>query len=80
MKNKFNFLQIANWIYICITNLKKIKNSNITNKEKIEILTLEKRKILLVKDIINKKATLHGISPEFLKKLGEIKKEYGLKD
>jgi hypothetical protein len=67
---------------ICRQNLMKVReeaNEGFKNKEEIiEKLKKQKRDLLLVKDILNRKVKLHGISPDFLKNLQAIKKEYGL--
>ena len=39
-----------------------------------------KADLLLVKEILNRKVKLHGISPDFLKNLKAIKKEYGIEE
>lgn len=80
MKTKFNFLQIANWIYICLENLKKINNEQIPNSEKIKKLIVEKKKFSMLKDILNKKFILHGINNEFIKNIKNIKKQYEIED
>jgi hypothetical protein len=67
---------------ICRENLMKIReeaNDGFKNKQEIiEKLKKQKRDLLLVKEILNRKVKLHGISPDFLKNLQAIKKEYGL--
>lgn len=76
MKNKFNFLQISNWIYI---SLIQIKNFNLKNKnEQKEILLQQKKIFMIIKEVLLKKRQLYGINLEFLKNLKEIKKEYGI--
>lgn len=84
MKNNFNFIKIANWIYIIRTNLKdfrnKIDKEKVSKEEAITLLTQQKRQLELIKDIINKKAFLVGIQPEFLKNLKEIKKQFGIEE
>lgn len=84
MKYKFSFLQVTNWLMICRQNLIKVReeaNDNFKNKEEI-IKKLKKQKadLLLVKDILNRKVKLHGISTDFLKNLKAIKKEYGIEE
>jgi len=84
MKYKFSFLQVTNWLMICRQNLLSIReeaNEGFKNKEEI-IKKLKKQKadLLLVKDILNRKVKLHGISPNFLKNLQAIKKEYGMEE
>jgi hypothetical protein len=67
---------------ICRENLLKIReeaNEGFEDKQEIiEKLKKQKRDLLLVKEILNRKVKLHGISPDFLKNLQTIKKEYGL--
>lgn len=84
MKYKFSFIQITNWLMICRQNLIKIReeaSDNLSNKDEIlKKLKKQKADLLLVKDILNRKVKLHGINPNFLKNLKEIKKEYGLEE
>lgn len=84
MKYKFSFIQVTNWLMICRQNLMKVReeaNEGFKNKEEIiEKLKKQKRDLLLVKEILNRKIRLHGISPDFLKNFKEIKKEYGIKE
>lgn len=82
MKYNFSFLQVSNWILICKKNTEEILNQyrlkNYNKAMAIEKLEAEKKKILALKDIINKQAKLAGIEPEFIKNLAQIKKEYGI--
>ena len=84
MKYSFNFLQVTNWLLVCRENIKKIRdqvlNEEISKEKAIELLTNEKRRISVLKDILYRKIRLHGISNDFLKNLKEIKKEYGIED
>lgn len=84
MKYSFNFIQVANWVYIIRTNLKdfrlKIDKEKVPKEEAIQLLEQQKRQLELIKDILNKKSRLLGIQPEFLKNLKQIKKDYGLED
>ena len=84
MKYKFSFIQVTNWLMICRENLMKIReeaNDGFKNKQEIiEKLKKQKRDLLLVKEILNRKVKLHGISPDFLKNLKAIKKEYGIEE
>jgi hypothetical protein len=84
MKYKFNFVQIANWLFICRDNLLKVKEQAIENKiskeEAIQKLESQKRHLLLIKDVINRKIILHGVSREFLAKFKDIKKQYGIEE
>jgi hypothetical protein len=84
MKYKFSFIQVTNWLMICRENLMKIReeaNEGFEDKQiVIEKLKKQKRDLLLVKDILNRKIRLHGISPDFLKNFKQIKKEYGISD
>ncbi len=84
MKYKFSFVQVTNWLMVCRQNLLKIReeaNDGFKNKEEI-INKLKKQKtdLLIVKEILNRKVKLHGISPDFLKNLKAIKKEYGIEE
>ena len=84
MKNNFNFLQFTNWLLICRENIEKIKqdvlNENITKQEAIDRLMAEKRKIGILKDVLDRKVRLFGIQADFLKSLKELKKRYGLEE
>jgi len=84
MKNNFNFLQVANWIYIIRTNLKdfrvRLDKEKINKEEALNILKSQKRHLELIKDILNKNVRLMGIQPDFLKNLKQIKKEYGIEE
>ena len=84
MKYNFNFIQVANWVYIIRTKLKefrvRIDNEKVSKQEAIQILEHQKRQLELIKDILNKKSRLLGIQPEFLKNLKEIKKQYGIEE
>ena len=84
MKYKFNFVQIANWLFICRDNLLKVKEEAIQNKlskeEVIEKLESQKKHLLLIKEVINRKIVLHGVSRDFLAKFKDIKKQYGIEE
>ena len=71
MKYSFNFIQVANWIYIIRTKLKdfriRLDKEKISKQEAIELLNSQKRQLELIKDILNKKSRLLGIQPEFWK-------------
>ena len=84
MKNSFNFIQFTNWLLVCRENIIKLRdeilNDKLTKEQAIERLLSEKRKISILKDVLDKKARLHGVQPDFLKKLKEIKKQYGIEE
>ena len=84
MKYNFNFIQVANWVYIIRTKLKefrlKIDKEKVSKEEALELLKSQKRQLELIKDILNKKARLHGIQSDFLKNLKEIKRQYGIEE
>jgi predicted hydrolase (HD superfamily) len=84
MKYSFNFIQVANWVYIIRTKLKefrlKIDKEKVSKQEALELLKSQKRQLELIKDILNKKARLQGIQPDFLKNLKEIKRQYGIEE
>ena len=84
MKYSFNFIQVANWIYIIRTKLKdfriRLDKEKISKQEAIELLNSQKRQLELIKDILNKKSRLLGIQSDFLKNLKEIKKQYGIEE
>jgi hypothetical protein len=82
MKNNFNFLQFTNWLLICRENIEKIRqevvDEKITKQEAIDRLLIERKKISILKEVLDKKVRLFGIQPSFLKSLEEIKKKYGI--
>jgi predicted hydrolase (HD superfamily) len=84
MKYKFNFIQIANWLYVCRNNLSNTKNSILEEKmsksEAVEKLQAQKRQLLLIKDIINRKAILHGVQRDFLLNYNKLKEQYGIEE
>lgn len=84
MKYSFNFLQVTNWLLVCRENIKKIRDSvlseAISKEQALELLTTEKRRISVLKDILLRKTRIHGVSKDFLKNLKDIKKEYGVED
>ena len=84
MKNSFNLIQVANWVYAIRINLKdfrvRLDKEKINKEEALNILKLQKRRLELIKDILNKNTRLLGIQPDFLKNLKQIKKEYGIEE
>jgi hypothetical protein len=84
MKNSFNFLQFANWLIVCRENIQKIcdevVNEQITKEEALKKLYIEKRRIYVLKKVLDRGANLHGIRPDFLRKLKDIKKQYGIEE
>jgi hypothetical protein len=84
MKNSFTFIQVANWVYMIRTNLKKFRvrldTEKVPKKEAIEILKAQKRQLELIKEVLNRNVRLAGIQPDFLKNLQQIKKEYGVEE
>ena len=80
MKYSFNFIQVANWVYIIRTKLKefriRIDKEKVSKQEAIELLNSQKQQLELIKDILNKKSRLLGIQPDFLKNLKQIKNQY----
>lgn len=82
MKYNFSFLQIVNWLWYCRETIDKIadESENISKKELLFKLEVQRQKLLIIKDVLDRKTKLHGISTEFLKKLDEIKKFYDIKD
>lgn len=84
MKNSFNFLQFTNWLLICRENIENIKqdvlNEKITKQEAVDRLLTEKKKIAILKDVLDRKVRLFGIQSTFLKSLKEIKKRYGIEE
>jgi hypothetical protein len=84
MKYSFNFIQVANWVYVIRTSLKdfrvRLDEEKVSKQEALTLLNNQKRQLELIKDILNKKANLLGIQHSFLKNLKEIKKSYGIED
>ena len=84
MKNSFNFIQLANWVYVLRTKLKefrtKLDKEKVSKQEALNLLIMQKRQLELIKEILNKKTRLMGVQPDFVKNLKEIKKSYGIED
>ena len=84
MKYSFNFIQVANWVYIIRTKLKefrlRIDKEKVSKDEALWLLRSQKQQLELIKDILNKKSRLLGIQPDFLKNLKQIKKDYGIEE
>ena len=84
MKNSFNFLQFTNWLLICRENVDAIKQDviqeKITKQEAIDRLLLEKKKISILRDVLDRKVRLFGIQTDFLRSLKEIKKRYQIEE
>lgn len=84
MKNSFNFIQVANWVFMIRTKLKdfriKLDSEEVKKEEALELLKSQKQQLELIKDVLNKKTRLVGIQPDFLKNLKQIKKEYGIEE
>jgi hypothetical protein len=82
MKYNFSFIQVINWLYVCRNNSLKlsdeIKEGKYNKEEIVNKLTIQKRNLLLVKDILDRKNKLQGINTEFLKNFKKIKKDYGV--
>jgi hypothetical protein len=81
MKYNFSFIQIVNWLFICKQSLDKALEEyrSAQNKEElIKKLKIQKEKLKLVKDILDRKVKLQGVNPEFLRNLKQIKKDYGI--
>jgi hypothetical protein len=71
-------------MYVCRENLfnirKDILDEKLSKNEAIEKLQAQKRHLLLIKDIVNRKTFLHGIQPDFLRNFKKIKEMYGIND
>ena len=84
MKNSFNFLQFANWLVVCRENIEKISdeivNEQISKEEALKKLYIEKRRIFVLRKVLDRGANLHGIRPSFLRNLNDIKKRYGIEE
>lgn len=84
MKYSFSFMQIVNWLLLCRQNLATfnadLKRSETNREEIINKLKAEKRKLLLVKDVLDRKVKFQGINADFLKNFKQIKKDYGVED
>lgn len=84
MKYNFSFLQIVNWLIMCRQNLvifnEEFKRGDTNREETINKLKAEKRKLLLVKDVLDRKVKFQGINADFLKNFKQIKKDYGVED
>lgn len=84
MKYSFNFIQVANWVYVIRTTLKdfraRLDKEKISKQEALLLLNSQKRHLELIKDIINKKARLLGVQKDFIINFKEIKKQYGIEE
>lgn len=84
MKYSFNFIQVANWLYVCRQNFKKIQQhlikKDIADDQMLNLLTKEKKHLNILKSILNRKTRLYGIGPDFIKNMKNIKKEYGIEE
>lgn len=84
MKYNFSFLQVLNWLFVCKTNLlsfnQQLKEGEINKEQIIDKLKAERRKLLLVKDVLDRKVKLQGINADFLRSFKQIKKDYGVED
>ncbi len=78
MKNKFNFLQIANWIYVCCENNKKSNYENLSNEQKKRFLESQARIISIAIKVLKREVVLQGINNNFVRNIKEIKKQYGV--
>lgn len=82
MKYKFSFLQIANWVYTCKEDLKKIlklvQKNNYNKEDLIKKLELQKKQIIILRDILKRETKLQGIQKDFLTNLSKIKSTHGL--
>lgn len=84
MKNSFNFLQFTNWLFVCRENIESIKqdvlDEKITKQQAIEKLLAEKKKISILRDVLERKVRLFGIQASFLRSLKDLKKRYGIEE
>ena len=81
MKYNFSFIQVINWLFVCRQNLLDTleEHKKGANKEEIiKKLQIQKKKLEMVKDILDRKVKLQGVNKDFLKKFHQIKKDYGL--
>ena len=58
----------------------RIDKEKVSKQEALQLLQQQKQQLELIKDILNKKARLQGIQPDFLKNLKEIKRQYGIEE
>ena len=82
MKYSFSFIQIVNWLLICKDSLNKLaeESDSLSKPEMIAKLQLQKQKLLLVKDVLDRKVKLQGINSDFLRNFKDIKSAYGIED
>ena len=84
MKYSFNFVRITNWVYVVRTKLKDLRlrldEEELSQEEVIELLEQQKKQLLSLRDILDKKIVLMGINKDFLANLQQIKKDYGIED
>lgn len=84
MKYNFSILQILNWLFLCKQQTKKLRlkldEKNVDKQEIIKLLHAQRKNLLLIKDVFNRKTKLSGINPDFLRSFKQIKKDYGVED
>ena len=84
MKNSFNFLQFANWLFVCRENIIRIREqvatNELTKEQAIEKLLIEKKHISTLIAVLDRGANIHGIQSSFLRNLKEIKKQYDIEE
>lgn len=82
MKYVFSFIQIVNWLLTCKSSLQSLasESESLSKAELIAKLKLQKQKLLIVKDVLDRKTKLQGINSDFLRNLKEIKRAYGIED
>jgi hypothetical protein len=84
MKYSFNFVQTSNWLYIVRSKLKKLRSrldeEDVPVEEAIQLLEIQKKELLDLKEILLRRVSLLGIQKDFLTNLKQIKKEYGIED
>jgi hypothetical protein len=84
MKHSFSFIKMTNWIYSVRVRLKELRmlldREDVPSEEAIRILEGQKRQLLLLKEVMEKRVFLTGIQHDFLINLQQIKKDYGIED
>lgn len=82
MKYAFSFIQIINWLLTCKSSLQNLasESKSLSKPELIAKLKLQKQKLLVVKDVLDRKTKLQGINSDFLRNFKEIKRAYGIED
>jgi len=84
MKYNFNFIQVANWVYVIRGKLKdfrlRLDKEKVSKQDALENLNAQKKYLQLIKDILERNIRLVGVQKDFITNLKDIKKQYGIEE